>query len=70
MKARGKLGFSETGAFLQIWSQRMGRRLERRFGRGRLLDVIGADIETIVAAEHAVSEFAAEFIGDRLAGSG
>ena len=70
MQPRGKLGFSETGAFLQIWRQCMGRRLERRFGRGRLLDVIGADIETIVAAEYTVPEFTAEFIGDRLAASG
>ena len=70
MKTRGKLGFSEADAFLQIRSQRVGRRLERGFESGRLLDVIGTDIETIIATEHAVPEFAAKFIIDRLPASG
>ena len=69
-ETRRKLGFGEAGAFCQLRSQRVGRRLERGFGGGRCLDVIRADIQTVIAAENTVPQFAAEFIGDRIAGTG
>ena len=65
-----KLRVGEAGVFRQLRSQRVGRRLERGFGGGRGLYVIWADIETVIAAENTVPQFAAEFIRDRIAGTG
>lgn len=59
-----KLVLPDLGQSLQVGCQCQGRGLEGPFRSWRRVDIVRADVKTIIAAEDPVPQLGSQFVGD------